>query len=743
MAVLTLALFGDTLIHPHRVPATTFSDLRMQYLPWRQFAFDQLRAGHFPLWNPYSFCGTPFFADPQSALLYPPNWLNYFLAPERAASWETVLHFFFAGFFAGLWCRQRGCGVIASIMAAVIYSCCGPIIANLNPGHLPLLFSATWAPLLLCCADGILSGDGRIARRWMLVGVPVVAMLALDGYPQFAYDSALVVGLYVLIQLPWDRRALKVIARMAVMFGLAWAVAGAQIIPSANLARESIRSGGMSYKLASDFSLPPENLLTLFVPGIFGDEISLPYYGRWFWWEACVFVGPAVFALAVYGAMSGRKMAAAAFMAAFLMLVALGSYTPLFHVLFNFVPGFQNFRAANRFALPSILFLALLAATGVDALGEANLRRRRKIVAIAMLVIAVIFGIGVIWAANAESNGPGDFSAIMRWLQSTGESGTLQWGPHPTFPAQAATQAARQFVGAAGSAALTALLFALSWKASDAGRRRAIQCAVGLAILAMGQLVLFAFDQSVRSDGFDPMPENWARAIALTPAEDRVLITSGTLAERGAAEGFLNVGGYNPLLLGRMGRFFDAVREQQAVIKYQLLRCSYVMIDVPQRPVVAMPNPLAHLELFSDWTPAATSDAALAKVLDQKFNPRQSLVLEQPPSPLPAAGPGPAGWARIVNQSVDDLEIEADLSRPQILLVTDAYSTGWRVMPLDETSQNSYSVLPADYCLRAIPLSAGHHHFRLEYRPESIRIGATVSAVSVAIYAVMWLIRVR
>src|ERR1700722_12212880 len=139
MAVLSLSIFGDTLIVSHRVPATRDSDLRMQYLPWRQFAFDQIRAGHFPLWNPYAFCGTPFFGDPQSAMLYPPNWLNLVLSPERAASWLTVLHFFLAGNFAGFWCRRRGCGVAASILAAVVYSCSGPIITNLIPGHLPLL----------------------------------------------------------------------------------------------------------------------------------------------------------------------------------------------------------------------------------------------------------------------------------------------------------------------------------------------------------------------------------------------------------------------------------------------------------------------------------------------------------------------------------------------------------------------------------------------------------------------------
>src|SRR5580698_7353371 len=127
MAALSVLLFGDCLFHPHRVPALAVSDLRIQYLHWRKFAFDQIRAGHFPLWNPYNFCGTPFFGDPQSAMLYPPNWLNLFLPPEAAASWLVVLHFFLAGYFAELWCRARGSSVVAAIVGGCVYACCGPI----------------------------------------------------------------------------------------------------------------------------------------------------------------------------------------------------------------------------------------------------------------------------------------------------------------------------------------------------------------------------------------------------------------------------------------------------------------------------------------------------------------------------------------------------------------------------------------------------------------------------------------
>ncbi|MBC7815017.1 MAG: hypothetical protein H7175_27915, partial [Burkholderiales bacterium] len=51
----------------------------LQFYPWREYAFDLLRHGQLPLWNPYNGAGAPLFANYQSALLYPLNWPGYVL----------------------------------------------------------------------------------------------------------------------------------------------------------------------------------------------------------------------------------------------------------------------------------------------------------------------------------------------------------------------------------------------------------------------------------------------------------------------------------------------------------------------------------------------------------------------------------------------------------------------------------------------------------------------------------------
>jgi uncharacterized membrane protein YfhO len=65
-------------------------------------------------------------------------------------------------------------------------------------------------------------------------------------------------------------------------------------------------------------------------------------------------------------------------------------------------------------------------------------------------------------------------------------------------------------------------------------------------------------------------------------------------------------------------------------------------------------------------------------------------------------------------------------------LITDAYSNGWRARPLEGSAQRAYDVLPANYVLRAIPLSQGHHHILVEYAPIGFRVGRWITAVSLS-----------
>src|SRR5258708_26558177 len=65
--------------YPNGIPYKNFlitDPVRQQY-PWRFLALDLEKQIQLPLWNPYSFAGTPLLANFQTATFYPLNILLF------------------------------------------------------------------------------------------------------------------------------------------------------------------------------------------------------------------------------------------------------------------------------------------------------------------------------------------------------------------------------------------------------------------------------------------------------------------------------------------------------------------------------------------------------------------------------------------------------------------------------------------------------------------------------------------
>ena len=143
--------------------------------------------------------------------------------------------------------------------------------------------------------------------------------------------------------------------------------------------------------------------------------------------------------------------------------------------------------------------------------------------------------------------------------------------------------------------------------------------------------------------------------------------------------------------------------------------------------------PMQRLQLIRNYRVLTNRDDIFAAMAAPTFDPRKDVILESAPNPQPSSA-GEKDEVKLLASSTDTLTIEANLPSPAILLITDNYSQGWRARPLDGTAQTHYEVLPANYCLRAIPLAAGHHRLRVEYLPAGFVVGKWISLAAVVIY---------
>jgi uncharacterized membrane protein len=367
MTLAALAMFGDVLAAGStRLLSIAGEDTTRPFFYWLPFGFGELARGHLVLWNPHNYAGTPFFGGFGPALLYPLNWLHLALPTAIAINLTITLHVVLAGVFVYLWTSHRGLHPAACLLAGLLFMFCGAHFWQIYRGHLHCLTTLVWAPLIFLAIDGVLDDD---SWRWPLLGMAAVAMQILAGHVQYTFYTAIAAGLYALLGwLRSTRRGRDALALLAIYVGGA-SLAAVQLVTGLQTAAESHRAK-LSYEMASWFGFPPENLLTLFLPSFWGDMLSGMYWGRGTLSEMSLYVGVAAVVLMLVGIVHGdpRARRHSLTIVAVVLLLAVGDYTPLFHVLYDHVPGFASFRGTTKFIFLASLFMIMLVAVGFDRL---------------------------------------------------------------------------------------------------------------------------------------------------------------------------------------------------------------------------------------------------------------------------------------------------------------------------------------------------------------------------------------
>lgn len=342
------------------------------FYPLRAYAARAVREGRWPLWNPDTFLGAPFFANPQTSMLYPGTALFYLLPLAYAYSLSIIVHVFLAGVFTYAFARSAwGVRRVAAFIGAAGFAFGGFLSSQV--GHINQMSASAWLPAIALCAD-------RAARtrdpRWALGGAVALAIQLLAGHAQESYMTVWVVALLLLWRgtigaAPgsstralggagpdhWSPRTLGASIWVgAVVVVLGFGLAAIQLLPTAELSAASIRGGGMTDAEAVSFSLPPPSLVRSLMPGYW---FNLPS-------EELGYIGGVGLSFAALALLFGRwrPTICAAGLAAFGLFLALGGANPLYVPLLHHVPGLALFRVPSRW-----LFVYTFGAAGLAALG--------------------------------------------------------------------------------------------------------------------------------------------------------------------------------------------------------------------------------------------------------------------------------------------------------------------------------------------------------------------------------------
>jgi len=169
---------------------------------------------------------------------------------------------------------------------------------------------------------------------------------------------------------------------------------------------------------------------------------------------------------------------------------------------------------------------------------------------------------------------------------------------------------------------------------------------------------------------------------------------------------------------------------------FAMFRLGYIFLPQPGnfRVFDVETPPLPHLLLVSKYRVRPNRDAIFEALREPDFDLRSETILESEPEPKPVQSENP-GRAQIVDSSTDALTIEADMEPTRHLAHHRCLHAIVGVqLRFPEVFNRITTWQPANYILRAVPLSAGHHRLRVEYFSRAFEIGKWISIVSMFLF---------
>ena len=354
-----------------------------------------LAQGILPLWNPYSFGGSPLLAGVQPGALYPPNWLFAIFSPGVAMNVVviTTYHVAMTGMF--LYARAIGATRLGALVSGAIFAFGGFMVSHLDQPN--CIGSLAWAPWLLWVIEKIRERAEtaettletlRSSWTWVTAGAIIFTLQFFAGHPQSALHVGLMSGAYALYtflqcERPKAWRFAIAISALALCGGLLCMI---QLLPARELQSLGQRAA-LSYDFFSTLALPPHSFLTLIFPYFFGGGYP-PLYrvGGWdSWWLlrwGSGFAGVSGIALGLTALAAGKQRRMVWFWIGTLLVslfLALGPFMPLgIHRLLYYAPIYNLFRSSYRHLFEFNLAIAALAGIGCSHLANmeaANLKR--------------------------------------------------------------------------------------------------------------------------------------------------------------------------------------------------------------------------------------------------------------------------------------------------------------------------------------------------------------------------------
>ncbi|MEP7198286.1 MAG: YfhO family protein, partial [Chloroflexota bacterium] len=774
-------------------------DMAAILYPVYHFAQENLRQGIIPLWNPHLYAGIPFVGHIQSGPFYPPNLLLFFLTPEvtyRSLEYLLIAHFWLAGVMMYAMLRNLtpaptlprstgegarpspiprtlrdggrvgdgGLSRLAALLGAIVF-----MFNDFNITHIGnpnMVAVGAWLPLVM-----LLFMRALAKRRAFLAALAgaVTGMAYLAGHIQPFLYILFTVGLYAIyfmltetksksqiltpcrgrtghnvksqpsnhptIQPPITRLLIYPFTSLALYLIFTVSIAAISFVPNLELSSQALRES-LTYTDTARFSLPPAEMVGLFVPALFGRGPGI-HWGPWERVEVG-YVGILPLILAALGLMWRKERTPRFFVLLGLVALALamGLYSVVHGWLF-LIPGYAQIRVPARFVFLLDFAIAALAAYGFDALLHPLPRAwhaawRKVFPTLSVVLAGVVLVFMPLMFVAVTLNQSQDVSIFNR--TANGFNGLA------TFA-----------LWLGGSLALL-----LARRAHWLGRKTWALAVVALVFLDLASLGAY-LDSGEKDPSLNfnhPAAFEFLRS-DLTPFRIETPEDSwfewqpnlGLIARLDDAAGI-----YNPLLLQRYDRYWKEAMGRESVL-YDLLNTKYLVAKKgakvsgkftpvfdgdPAVTIYRNTKALPRAFMVYQAQAVANGDEAFAALTTSGLDPMKTIVIEENSNSSPRADvargiiPNPNRQpstfnVQVTTRSTNSLDLAVTTDADGWLFVGETFYPGWRAT----VDGNDAPVLRADYLFRAVRVSAGTHTIKMVFDPWSWKVGVGLTGLGV------------
>ena len=790
LLALLVGLFFWRILTPDLTDRASFptGDFARQFWAFATFEARELAAGHLPLWNPYTYGGAPFWADIQSAVLYPPSLVTLILSGAGqislfALELEAIVHFWLAGMFTYLLVRRLTGHRGGALLAAIIFTF-GGYLTSYPSQQLALLETDVWLPLILYCADRALvdrSGEkarlhpaGGVNWAYLLLAGLAWGMALLAGHPQSAMLVFYAFTAYVaFIALAYRRGGISESAgqregewanqredksanqrvsestnaiesastetshrsfacsltrpfvHWLAIVGIGLGLSAVAWLPALEYMRLSVRAAGFYDEMSGGF--PLYDPVQMLLPG----AVS-PY--------SPLYVGVLPLLLAIWAALTLRRRETIFWggMAAVAFLLSFGGESFLYTPFYLLVPGFSIFRGQERAAFLFSFALAVLAGYGFKyqisnvkwqvSNGKYPIPRVRWQISKLRRVVGWLL--------------VGSLGAVVVFFYGLNSTGWQEDSP---------------FHFLLGRSLWLALMLAMTWglmRASEGGPRgigrlrgRFYVPLIGLGTMLLVTLDLFTINW--KTNVYPVLPETQTVPPAVVQAiyDDvtqsqafRVYNEYRVYENYGVPFSLEDAWGASPLRLAGYDELYRSLRMERV---WQLLNVQYVTtwreeLYAPSQIIYQEPtdHDVTYVHRLDEIAPRAWlvyraeeigDDDALARLDAFEFDPaRVALVPPGTSLALDQPSAGEIGSVDLVSRTPGSLSLTVDSPADGLLVLSEVHYPGWRAM----VGGSAAPIIQTDHILRGIPVPAGKHQVQLVFRPVTFTVGVVLSGIT-------------